>query len=239
MEEIIMYNPDAYDAVSTRSAVEVKTFISKVYAWMSFALVITALVAMYVASQPNLVKLIVGMKIIFYGLLIGELLVVGALVGFIEKMSAATATAVFFAYSVMNGLTLSVIFLAYTSTSITSTFFITAGTFGVMSAYGYFTKRDLTSVGNICFMALIGLIIATIVNIFWTNNMFSLIISCAGVLIFVGLTAYDTQRIKELGATVDEGSEAGRKGAVMGALALYLDFINLFLMLLRLFGDRR
>ncbi|MFA6567501.1 MAG: Bax inhibitor-1/YccA family protein [Victivallales bacterium] len=234
-----MYNPDAYDAVSTRSAVEVKTFISKVYAWMSFALVITALVAMYVASQPNLVKLIVGMKIIFYGLLIGELLVVGALVGFIEKMSAATATAVFFAYSVMNGLTLSVIFLAYTSTSITSTFFITAGTFGVMSAYGYFTKRDLTSVGNICFMALIGLIIATIVNIFWTNNMFSLIISCAGVLIFVGLTAYDTQRIKELGATVDEGSEAGRKGAVMGALALYLDFINLFLMLLRLFGDRR
>ncbi|MCX6983568.1 MAG: Bax inhibitor-1/YccA family protein, partial [Lentisphaerae bacterium] len=118
-------------------------------------------------------------------------------------------------------------------------FFITAGTFGAMSAYGYFTKRDLTSIGNICFMALIGLIIATIVNIFWTNNMFSLIISCVGVLIFVGLTAYDTQKIKELGAKVDENSEAGRKGAVMGALALYLDFINLFLMLLRLFGDRR
>ncbi len=239
MEEIIMYNPDAYDAVSARSDSDVKTFIAKVYAWMSFALVITALVAMYVASQPNLVKLIVGTKIIFYGLLIGELLVVGALVGFIEKMSAATATAVFFAYSVMNGLTLSVIFLAYTSTSITSTFFITAGTFGAMSAYGYFTKRDLTSIGNICFMALIGLIIATIVNIFWTNSMFSLIISCAGVLIFVGLTAYDTQKIKEMGAKIDENSEAGRKGAVMGALALYLDFINLFLMLLRLFGDRR
>ncbi len=234
-----MYNPDAYDALSTRSAVEVKTFIAKVYAWMSFALAITALVAMYVASQPNLVKLIIGNKIIFYGLMIGELLVVMALVGFIEKMSAATATAVFFAYAVMNGLTLSVIFLAFTATSITSTFFITAGTFGAMSAYGYFTKRDLTSIGNICFMALIGLIIATIVNIFWVNNMFSLIISCVGVLIFVGLTAYDTQKIKELGATVDENSEAGRKGAVLGALALYLDFINLFLMLLRLFGDRR
>ncbi|MFA6291751.1 MAG: Bax inhibitor-1/YccA family protein [Victivallales bacterium] len=234
-----MYNPDAYDAVSTRSAVEVKTFISKVYAWMSFALAITALVAMYVASQPNLVKLIIGNKILFYGLMIGELLVVMALVGFIEKMSAATATAVFFAYSVMNGLTLSVIFLAFTATSITSTFFITAGTFGAMSAYGYFTKRDLTSIGNICFMALIGLIIATIVNIFWNNGIFNWIIGCIGVLIFVGLTAYDTQKIKELGVKVDENSEAGRKGAVMGALALYLDFINLFLMLLRLFGDRR
>ena len=234
-----MYNPDAYDALSTRSAVEVKTFIAKVYAWMSFALAITALVAMYVASQPNLVKLIIGNKIMFYGLMIGELLVVMALVGFIEKMSAATATAVFFAYAVMNGLTLSVIFLAFTATSITSTFFITAGTFGAMSAYGYFTKRDLTSIGNICFMALVGLIIATIVNIFWVNNMFSLIISCVGVLIFVGLTAYDTQKIKALGATLDENSEEGRKGAVLGALALYLDFINLFLMLLRLFGDRR
>ena len=234
-----MYNPDAYDAVSTRSAVEVKTFIAKVYAWMSFALAITALVAMYVASQPNLVKLIIGNKIFFYGLMIGEVLVVMALVGFIEKMSAATATAVFFAYSVMNGLTLSVIFLAFTATSITSTFFITAGTFGAMSAYGYFTKRDLTSIGNICFMALIGLIIATIVNIFWNNGIFNWIIGCIGVLIFVGLTAYDTQKIKELGAQVDENSEAGRKGAVMGALALYLDFINLFLMLLRLFGDRR
>ena len=234
-----MYNPDAYDAVSTRSAVEVKTFIAKVYAWMSFALAITALVAMYVASQPNLVKLIIGNKIFFYGLMIGEILMVMALVGFIEKMSAATATAVFFAYSVMNGLTLSVIFLAFTATSITSTFFITAGTFGAMSAYGYFTKRDLTSIGNICFMALIGLIIATIVNIFWNNGIFNWIIGCIGVLIFVGLTAYDTQKIKELGAKVDENSEAGRKGAVMGALALYLDFINLFLMLLRLFGDRR
>lgn len=234
-----MYNPEAYDAMSARSAVEVKTFISKVYAWMSCALVITALVAMYVAFTPSLVKLIIGTKILFYGLMIAEVLVVMALVGFIEKMSAATATAVFFAYSVMNGLTLSVIFLAFTATSVTSTFFITAGTFGAMSAYGYFTKRDLTSIGNICFMALIGLIIATIVNIFWVNNIFSWIISCVGVLIFVGLTAYDTQKIKELGAKVDENSEAGRKGAIMGALALYLDFINLFLMLLRIFGDRR
>jgi hypothetical protein len=239
MEEIIMYNPDAYDAVSTRSAIEVKTFITKVYAWMSCALVITALVAMYVVSQPNLVKLIIGTKILFFGLLIGEILVVGALVGFIEKMSASTATAVFFAYSVMNGLTLSVIFLAYTASSITSTFFITAGTFGAMSLYGYFTKRDLTSIGNICFMALIGLIIAMIVNFFWINSMFNLIISCVGVLIFVGLTAYDTQKIKEMGAKVDEGTEEGRKGAILGALALYLDFINLFLMLLRLFGGRR
>ncbi len=234
-----MYNPEAYDAMSARSGVEVNTFIAKVYAWMSFALIVTALVAMYIAFNPKLAKLIIGNQILFFGLIIGEVLLVIAISALINKMSAATATALFFAYAAMNGLTLSVIFLAYTASSITSTFFITAGTFGVMSAYGYFTKSDLTTIGNICMMALIGIIIAVVVNIFLASNTLNLIISCIGVLVFVGLTAYDTQKIKQIGESVDEASEEGRKGAVMGALALYLDFINLFLMLLNLLGDRK
>jgi len=241
VEEIYMYNPEAYDAVSARSSssIEVNTFIAKVYAWMTFALIVTALVAMYIAFNPKLVKLIILTKPMFWGIIIAELGLVFILSAFINRMSAATATAMFVAYSALNGLTLSIVFLAYTATSITSTFFITAGTFGAMSAYGYFTKRDLTSIGNLCFMALIGLIIAMVVNIFLASTMMNLIISCVGVLVFVGLTAYDTQKIKALGATVDEASEAGRKGAIMGALALYLDFINLFLMLLNLLGDRK
>lgn len=153
-------------------------------------------------------------------------------------MSFASAMVSFLAYSFLNGLTLSVVFLAYTKSSIASTFFVTAGTFAAMSLYGYFTKKDLSSWGNLFFMALIGLIIATIVNVFWANTTLYWITTYAGVLIFVGLTAYDTNRIKQMLAN-QEVNEGTQKLALLGALTLYLDFINMFLYLLRIFGDRR
>ena len=220
-------------------AVAQQRFIVKVYGWMAFALAITGLVAMYTASSPAMVNAIVGNKIVFYGLIIAEVLLVISLVGMLNKMSSTTAIGVFILYSILNGLTLSVIFLAFTATSIATTFFITGGIFAIMSAYGYFTGNDLTKFGSLLLMLLIGLIIASIINIFLNSTTLYWITTYAGVFIFTGLIAYDTQKIKDMGAYVQEGTEAHKKGAVMGALALYLDFINLFIMLLRIFGDRR
>jgi FtsH-binding integral membrane protein len=211
-------------------------FITKVFGWMAFALAITGGVAFLVASSPALLQFIFGNRLVFYGLIIGELIMVGYLSAAVNRMSAATATMVFLLYSMLNGLTLSFIFLVYTATSITGTFLITAGTFAAMSAYGYFTKNDLTKAGSLLFMALIGLVIASVVNIFLRSPMMYWIITYAGILIFVGLTAYDTQKIKEMNIIGNEGTEEDHKEAIMGALTLYLDFINLFLYLLRLFG---
>jgi uncharacterized protein len=213
-------------------------FMVRVYGWMTAALVVTALASMYVASSQNLIELIILNRFAFYGLIIAEIGIVWYLSSRVQSMTANTATLWFFLYALLNGLTLAVIFLIYSTSSITSTFFITAGTFGIMSAYGYFTKSDLTSWGNLLFMALIGLIIAGVVNIFLRNDMFGMIISGVGVLIFVGLTAYDTQKIKEMNIIGNEGTDEDRKEAVMGALTLYLDFINLFLYLLRFMGKR-
>lgn len=215
------------------------SFITKVYAWMSMALMITALTAVYVASSEELTRAILGNRIVFYILLFGELGLVMFISAALERISAMTATLLFVAYSVLNGLTLSVIFLVYSGASIGTTFLVTAGTFGVMSIYGYTTKRDLTSMGNLLIMALIGFIIASIVNMFLHSTIFYWICTYAGILIFVGLTAYDTQKIKEMGAAGFNTSEGMRKGAIIGALSLYLDFINLFLLLLRLFGGRK
>ena len=223
----------------TRARAEEQRFIVKVYGWMSLGLAITALVAVVTASYPALLKLIVANRWVFYGLLIAQLILVGALAGWVSKMSAGVASFIFVAYAALNGLTFSIIFLVFTVASIATTFIITAGTFGLMSAYGYFTKRDLTSIGNLCFMALLGLIVASIVNLFWTNSTFYWITTYAGVLIFVGLTAYDTQKIKQMNVLGNEGTDEDRKEAIVGALALYLDFINLFLLLLRIFGRRR
>jgi len=214
-------------------------FMTRVYTWMSGALAITGLIAMWVASTPEMVISIVGNKLMFYGLIIGELVLVVYLTSAIQKMSFNRAITLFIAYAIMNGLTLSVVFLAYTSESIASTFFITAGTFGAMSLYGYYTKTDLTSIGNIAFMALIGLIIASVVNMFFQNEMLYWITTYAGVLIFVALTAYDTQKLKRLSVSLEEGTEINQKMSILGALTLYLDFINLFLYLLRLFGNRK
>jgi uncharacterized protein len=194
---------------------------------------------MYTASSPALLSIIFGTRWMFFGLIILELVAVGILVSMINKMSATVATVVFILYAIVNGLTMSCIFVVYTEASIASTFFVTAGTFGVMSIYGYTTKTDLTKWGNLLFMGLIGLVIASLVNFFWQNEMLYWITTYAGVLIFVGLTAYDTQKIKRMNIIGNEGSDEDHKEAIMGALTLYLDFINLFLFLLRIFGRRR
>ncbi len=211
----------------------------KVYLWMTLALVITGFTAYYVATSESLLMLIYTNSIIRWTVLLAPIGLVILLSAMMDKLSLTTATLVFVLYSVLMGASLSSIFLAYTTSSITQVFFITAGTFGVMSLYGYTTKSDLTSLGKLLFMALIGIIIATIVNIFLGNSMLDLIISVVGVLIFVGLIAYDTQKIKEMLLMAPDASESMQKLALMGALSLYLDFINLFLYLLRLFGNSR
>ena len=213
--------------------------MTQVYGWMSIALLITAVVSIYTASSETMLSLIFGNRFVFYGLLIGELVMVLGLSAMINRMTALTATALFIVYSALNGLTMACIFLIYTGTSIASTFFITALTFGAMSVYGYFTKTDLTRMGSLLMMGLIGLIIASVVNLFLQNSVVSWITSFLGVLIFTGLTAYDTQKIKEMNAVGNTDAESDRKGAIMGALRLYLDFVNLFLYLLRFFGNRK
>ena len=226
--------------ISVEEAVaETQRFMSKVYGWMSFALAITGFVAMYTASSPALLEMVFGNMWTLLGIILVEFAMVGALAGWVNRMSASTATMIFVLYSALNGVVLSGIFLVYTSESISSTFFITAGTFGAMSFYGYTTKTDLTKWRNILVMGVFGLIIASLVNQFMRSSMLSLITSCFGVLIFVGLTAYDTQKIKNMNIIGNEGTDEDKKEAIMGALTLYLDFINLFLYLLRLFGKRK
>lgn len=211
----------------------------KVYVWMTLALVLTGITAFGVASSPGLMMTIFQTPAIMWGLIIAELAIVIAISAAINRLSLTTATLLFVLYSVLNGATLSLIFAVYTMSSIANVFFITAGTFGVMAAYGYFTKRDLSSWGRLLLMALIGLIIATLVNVFLVKSSgFDLILSYAGVLIFVGLTAYDTQKIKQMLAMQTDMGEGAQKVALLGALSLYLDFINLFLYLLRIFGRR-
>ncbi len=212
----------------------------QVYLWMTMALAITGMMALLVANSPTMLSLIYSSKFSFFVLIIAEIALVWYLSARIERLSFTTATFMFIVYSLLNGAMLSSIFIAYTAASIASTFFVTAGTFGVMCIYGYVTKRDLTSIGNICLMAVIGLIIAGLVNIFLQSSLMSLIISGIGVLVFVGLTAYDSQKIKHL--LLQEGVEVNdstKKIALLGSLTLYLDFINLFLYLLRFLGDRR
>ena len=216
------------------------TLLRSVYVWMTLALVITGFVSMYVAQSYQLISFIFGNKLALWGMLIAELAVVFYLSARINSISFTKATVMFIIYSILNGATLASIFLVYTMSSIASTFFVAAGTFGVMALYGYVTKSDPTRIGNICLMALIGLIIATLVSMFWQNSMLQMIITYAGVILFVGLTAYDSQKIKRL-LTADgiEVTEETQKIALLGALTLYLDFINLFLYLLRLLGDRK
>ncbi|MEO9886443.1 MAG: Bax inhibitor-1/YccA family protein [Balneola sp.] len=231
--------------VHNLTAEEVKgiqaSFVNKVYVWMGLALTITGIVAMRVADSGAFMGMFTGSSsaMPFYILLAVEFGLVWWMSSRIDSMSSGFATALFILYSALNGVTLSVLFYVYTSASIASTFFITAGTFGICSAYGYFTKKDLTSLGGFLFMALIGLIVASVVNWFLASSALYWIISYAGVAIFIGLTAYDTQKIKKMSLEIDADSEEGKKGAVMGALSLYLNFINMFIFLLRIFGNRR
>ena len=212
----------------------------KVYTWMALALAVTGLTAYYCAYNTSIVYAIVSNSILFWGLMIAEFVAVVYLTARIERMAFSTAGLVFLLYSVLNGVTFSVIFLAYTEQSIASTFFITAGTFGAMSLIGYFTKKDLSGFGRFLMMSLIGLLIATVVNFFLQSTMLMWICTYVGVLIFSGLTVYDTQKIKNMflmhGAEMNEST---MKLALMGSLTLYLDFINLFLYLLRIFGNRK
>lgn len=210
----------------------------KVYVWMTMALAITGICAYGVATSPNIMQMIYGNSMTIWVLFIVELGLVFYTTARIQKLSLTTATTLFIIYSALNGVTLSGIFIVYSMTSIAKVFFITAGTFAAMALYGYFTKTDLSKIGNILFMALIGLIIATVVNLFLKSAMFDLILCYIGVGIFVGLTAWDSQKIKHMLAMQLDMSESAQKIALMGALSLYLDFINLFLYLLRIFGNR-
>ncbi|GJG36699.1 Bax inhibitor-1/YccA family protein [Prevotella lacticifex] len=210
----------------------------KVYGWMALALVITGLTSYMVASSPGLMQMIFANRLVFWGMVIAEFAIVFVISGRINRLSLVSATTWFVVYSVLNGALLSFIFMVYTQTAITEVFFITAGTFGAMALIGSTTKRDLTKLGGILFMALIGLIIASVVNFFVQSNTLDLIVSYVGVLIFVGLTAWDAQQIKRMLAMAPDAGEGAQKIALLGALNLYLDFINLFLYLLRIFGGR-
>jgi FtsH-binding integral membrane protein len=224
----------------TLAQVRINEFIRSVYNWMAIGLGLTGFVAFYVSNSETLIRLIFGNQLIFFGLIIGELVLVFTISARVHKMQASTATSLFVLYAALNGATLSAIFLIYTRSSITSTFFICAATFISSSIYGMVTKRDLTSMGQFMFMGLIGIVIASVVNLFVRSSGMSLIVSYIGVIVFVGLTAYDTQKLRAMALSQPEGLDRGtvRKGAILGALTLYLDFINLFLMLLRILGNR-
>ncbi len=236
------YEEMNYDVLSSEQqlsrSLAFPILMRKVYLWMTLALVITGFSAYYVATSETLLSLIYGNSIVFWVVALSPLALVLLLSFGIQKLSLTAATLVFVLYSVLMGASLSSIFMVYSMSSIVQVFFVTAGTFGVMSLYGYTTKSDLTSWGKLLLMALIGLIIASVVNIFLGNSVLDIIISFVGVLVFVGLTAYDTQKIKEMLMQAPDASESMQKLALMGALSLYLDFVNLFLYLLRLFGNR-
>jgi uncharacterized protein len=222
-----------------RAELRVNTYVRSVYNWMCIGLAVTGFIAYYVAGNDAIRAMISGGMM--WVIIIATLGLVFAISGMIDRMSAGTATALFVLYSALNGAMLSSIFLVYSASSIASTFFICAGTFLGCSIYGWTTKKDLTSVGGFMMMGLIGIIIASLVNIFMKSAMVSAVISYIGVIVFVGLTAYDTQKIKDMALSQPDGLDGAviRKGAILGALSLYLDFINLFLMLLRIFGSSR
>ena len=233
---------DALSAVTRDAATVQAGFVNRVFGWMTAGLALTGLVAWAAYDYAPLHNLILGSRGVFSTLIVLELVVVFVMTRAVNKLSAAGAAACFVAFSLLNGLTLSWIFVAYDLNSLAATFFVTSGMFGGAGLFGYVTRRDLSGIGGIAFMALLGLIIASIVNIFWFNSMVDKLICYAGVIIVTALTAWDLQRIKQMSFAVADGridEAAGRKYAVYGALNLYLDFINLVLFLLRLFGGRK
>ncbi|WP_177563577.1 Bax inhibitor-1/YccA family protein [Phascolarctobacterium sp.] len=217
----------------------VQSFFSQVYGWMFFGLLSTGIIAYYTANSAFLLNLIFSSKITFYAFLFAPIVLVMIISGKINSLSASMASFLFFVYAAVNGVTLSAIFLVYTQDSIATTFVIAAGTFGATALFGYVTKKDLSKLGSILFMLLIGLIIASVVNMFLKNDTMMWVLTYAGIVIFVGLTAYDMQKLKELAYKIDEDENDIAKFAVLGALTLYLDFINLFLRLLQIFGKKR
>lgn len=222
---------------STTAATATNTLIKNVYIWMCTALLLTGGTASFIAGRPSFIEAIFSNQVFFWGLLIAQFGLVWAISSRVQQFSLRTMSALFMLYSLLTGVTFSVFFYVYTAESIASTFFVTAGTFGIMSVYGYVTKKDLTKIGNLCLMALLGLILATVVNFFLASETLYWITTYVGVIIFVGLVAYDTQKLKALSTMED--NEFTQKLAICGALSLYLDFINLFLMLLRILGKRK
>jgi len=233
------FGPRTYEMQyeSRADTVTVARFFNAVYAWMAAGLALTAMVAWYVSTRPDLMMQIFRGPVLI-GLIIVELVLVFTVAAAVNKINAAVATGLFLLYSALNGLTLSAIFIVYAQATIASAFIITAGTFGAMSVWGFVTKRDLSGMGSILFMALIGLVLASIVNMFWANSMLTMLINYAGVLIFVGLTAYDTQKLKAIAVATAHDAAMSARLSVSGALTLYLDFVNLFLFLLRILGRR-
>ncbi len=235
--EVIM---ETSRTVASQGVSVASIFLRQVYQWMTIGLGTTAVLAWVVANSEAARQLIFGNSIVLIGLIIAQFGLVMAISAAVQRMSASTATGLFLLYSGLTGVTLSSIFIAYPIGSIVNAFVVTAGTFFAMSVYGLVTKRDLTSMGSFLIMGLFGLIIAMIVNIFLQSAMMDFVISAIGVLIFTGLTAYDTQKIKNFGANAPlSDATAVRRGVILGALTLYLDFINLFLMMLRFFGGSR
>ena len=231
-----------FGELGNRAAASVETtnsFLGRVYRTMALGLGVTGLVAMLVASSPAALEFLIMNRGVMFLLIIAQLVTVFAFTGLLSRISAGAAAAMFFGYAALTGVTFSTIFLVYTHGSIAGTFFVTAGAFAGLSAYGYVTKRRLDGLGSFLFMGLIGLVLASIVNIFLGSPAIYWLTTFMGVIVFSGLAAYDTAKLKQLAAMSDVSGDHGRKLALQGALMLYLDFINLFLLLLRLFGDRR
>lgn len=230
--------PRSESIVQARSGLQ--TYMAQVYGWMTVGLLLTAFIAWYAANSSAFMELLYTNRIFFFGLVIAQLAVVFVLSGLVNRLSAGVMTTLFMLYSVLTGLTLSSIFIIYTASSIASTFVVTGGMFGAMSLWGYTTKRDLSGWGNMLFMALIGIILASLVNFWLKSEALMWAVTYIGVVVFVGLTAYDTQKLKSIGEQIDVRDSSNlRKYSILGALTLYLDFINLFLMLLRILGNRR
>ena len=223
------------DSIVQQTRSGLQTYMAQVYGWMTVGLLLTAFIAWYAANTPELMMFIFSSKITFFGLIIAQLALVFVLSGLVHKLSAGMATTLFMLYSALTGLTLSSIFIVYTYSSIASTFVVTGGMFGAMSLYGYTTKRDLSGFGSMLFMGLIGIVLASLVNLWlmWA-------VTYIGVVVYVGLTASATPKLKNIGEQIDVRDSSNlRKYSILGALTLYLDFINLFLMLLRILGNRR
>ncbi|SUB63280.1 Inner membrane protein YbhL [Plesiomonas shigelloides] len=232
--------PNSNGALVERAKGGIQAYLAQVYGWMTCGLLLTAFVAWYAASSPAVLNFVFSSNITFFGLIIAQLALVFVLSGMLQRLSGAMATSLFMLYSALTGLTLSSIFIMYTASSIASTFLVTAGMFGAMSLYGYTTKRDLSGFGNMLFMALIGIVLASLVNMWLKSDTLMWVITYIGVVLFVGLTAYDTQKLKMIGEQLSvDDKENFRKYSIVGALTLYLDFINLFLLLLRIMGNRR
>ncbi len=237
MNEFEMTPPTAFSPTAAATAERVTAFLRKVYGWMFVGLGVTAAVSLGVAGSPTLLQAIFGNKLLFFGLIIAELGLVFYLSARVNKIAPATASGLFLLYSALNGATLAMIFIAYTGTSIATTFAVTAGMFGALALYGTTTKRSLAGVGQFVFMGLIGVILASVVGMFVKSEGLQFVISIVGVIVFTGLTAWDAQKLKAMAVAVPEGQVGSY--AVVGALSLYLDFINLFLFMLRFLGGRR